>query len=167
VSFPVGLIRARRQKKDQSVRLSQVTIEADNPRAGLLRRAAALTYDALLVISILMMVTLAVVALRGGEPVRPGNLLYQALLIIATGAFFIGFWVYDGQTLGMRAWRIRVERASGDPLDWKAGLIRFAAGVLSTAAGGLGWLWALIDSEGRTWHDRIAGTRVVLLPKKK
>jgi uncharacterized RDD family membrane protein YckC len=139
----------------------------DYPAAGLLRRLAALCYDVLLVSSILMLVTLAIIALSGGKPVTPGNLLYQLTLVGAMGAFFVGFWVLGGQTLGMRAWRLRVQRPSGDVLNWKTGLIRFAAGILSIAAFGLGFVWMLADSQGLTWHDRIAGTRVVLLPKKK
>jgi uncharacterized RDD family membrane protein YckC len=139
----------------------------DYPSASLRRRIAALCYDALLIGSILMLVTLAIIALRGGQPVAPGNLLYQTALVGATGAFFIGFWVFGGQTLGMRAWRLRVQPASGGTLNWRTGLIRFAAGILSIAAFGLGFIWQLADSQHLTWHDRIAGTRVVVLPKKK
>ncbi len=137
------------------------------PAAGLMRRIAALGYDILLVGAILMLVTLIIVALRGGQPVAPGNLLYQLGLIGATGGFFVGFWVRGGQTLGMRAWRLRVQRNSGSALTWKTGLIRFAAGTLSVATCGLGFIWLLVDPQHLTWHDRIAGTRVVVLPKKK
>jgi len=144
-----------------------VNSEPEYPSAGLMRRMAALSYDTLLVISILMLVTLAIVALRGGEPVSPSNLLYQLALVAATGGFFVGFWVRGGQTLGMRAWRLRVQQASGEDLNWKVGLIRFAAGILSIAPCGLGFLWQLADAQGLTWHDRIAGTRVVVLPKKE
>lgn len=137
------------------------------PQAGLMRRLAALSYDALLILSLLMLVTLVIIAMRGGEPVAPNNLLYQLALVTTMAAFFIGFWVYGGQTLGMKAWRLKVEqRSSGNPLSWKVGLIRFAAGILSALPLGLGLIWLVLDAKGLTWHDRIAGTRVVVLPKK-
>ena len=133
--------------------------------AGLMRRVAALSYDLLLVIALLMLMTLAFVALRGGRPIPSGNLLHQFALLLATGCFFVGFWVRGGQTLGMRAWRLKVEQGTGEALTIKIGVIRFAAGIVSMLPFGLGLVWLLFDSEGRTWHDRIAGTRVVLLPK--
>jgi uncharacterized RDD family membrane protein YckC len=137
------------------------------PPAGLMRRIAALCYDALLVFSIWMLVTLAIIAMRGGEPVTPGNLLYQLALVVATGCFFVGFWVRGGQTLGMRAWRLKVQQASGSGVTWKTGTIRFAAGIVSTLTCGLGLFWLAVDPKGLTWHDRLAGTVVVVLPKKK
>jgi uncharacterized RDD family membrane protein YckC len=141
--------------------------ESGHPPADLTRRLAALGYDVLLVAAVLMLVTLAIVALRGGRPVAPGNLLYQLALVGTTGGFFIAFWVCGGQTLGMRAWRLKVEQGSGEALNWKIGSIRFAAGILSIVTGGLGFVWILADPQKLTWHDRIAGTRVVVLPKEK
>ena len=38
-------------------------------------------------------------------------------------------------------------------------------GLVSIAALGLGLLWLVVDPQKLTWHDRIAGTRVVVLPK--
>ena len=113
-----------------------------------------------------MLATLAIVALRGGEPVPPGQLGYQLLLLGATAVFFITSWLRGGQTLGMRAWRLRVELESGEPLDARAGIVRFIGGLLSFLTGGLGLLWLWIDRDELTWHDRLAGTRVVVLPKE-
>ena len=136
-----------------------------NQTAGLIRRIAALGYDILLVASLLMFVTLVFVGLRGGNTITPGSLLYQFALIATTAGFFVGFWVHGGQTLGMRAWRLKIEQRSGEALTWRIGMIRFGAGILSMLPLGLGMIWLLFDSDGLTWHDRIAGTQVVLLPK--
>ena len=144
-----------------------MTCDGVHPSAGFLRRVAALSYDALLVMAVLMLMTLMLLGLRGGNPIAPGNLLYQIALFATTGCFFIGFWVLGGQTLGMRAWRLQVEQQSGEPLTWKIGIVRFAAGIVSIAPFGLGLIWVLIDPSDLTWHDRIAGTRVVILPKRR
>ena len=136
------------------------------PTAGVLRRLAAGCYDALLLGAVWMLATLAIVALRGGEPVPPGQLGYQLLLLGATAVFFITSWLRGGQTLGMRAWRLRVELESGEPLDARTGIVRFIGGLLSFLTGGLGLLWLWIDRDELTWHDRLAGTRVVVLPKE-
>ena len=128
---------------------------------GLLRRLAALSYDVLLVTSVMMLLTLALLPLSGGQPIEPGNAFYQILLFVAVGCFFIGFWVYGGQTLGMRAWRLKVVQNSGEPLTWKIGLIRFISGFLSLLPLGLGVIWIAIDPEKQAWHDKIAGTRAI------
>ena len=133
--------------------------------AGLFRRLAAAVYDALLVTALCMLTTLCAIAFRGGQPISPGNLIYQLSLVATTAVFFVGFWVHGGQTLGMRAWRLRVEQQSGKALNWKIGLVRFAAGILSIIPAGLGLLWLIVDPQRLTWHDRIAKTRVVVVPK--
>jgi uncharacterized RDD family membrane protein YckC len=139
----------------------------DYAPAGLLRRVAAAVYDALLVTALCMLTTFCVIAFRGGEPIGPGNLLYQLSLLATAAIFFIGFWVRGGQTLGMRAWRLRVEQHSGAALDWKIGLIRFVAGLLSIIPAGLGLLWLIVDPQHLAWHDRISKTRVVVVPKPR
>ena len=135
------------------------------PTSGLLRRLAAGLYDGLLVIALLVIPTLLAMALRGGEPIPPGNLLFQALLLLTAGAFFTWFWSHGGQTLGMRAWRLRVEQQSGAPLSLGIALLRFVISLVSVAAFGLGLLWILFDADKLAWHDRATGTRVVVLPK--
>lgn len=136
------------------------------PMAGVWRRLAAGFYDLLLLAAVWMLVTLIVIVLRGGEAISPGSLPYQLLLFIVAAAFFISSWARGGQTLGMRAWRIRLEKRSGAAIDLRTGLLRFAAGLLTVLSCGAGLLWLLVDRDRLTWHDRLAGTRVVLLPKQ-
>ena len=115
---------------------------------------------------LLFVATLGTVFIRGGESVPPGSLLFQLLLLTVAALFFVGSWCRGGQTPGMRAWRLRVEGLSGEPLSWQRALLRFAAALLSTALLGLGFFWSLVDRDKQTWHDRLARTRVVVLPKR-
>jgi uncharacterized RDD family membrane protein YckC len=107
-------------------------------------------------------------ALTGGAlDVRrlPDKLLVQALLLAVTGAYFVISWRRGGQTIGMRAWRLRVVSADGNPLETRQALVRFGVSLISLAAVGIGFLWALFDSQNRTWHDVAAGTVMVRLSK--
>jgi len=135
------------------------------PPAGLLRRIAAAVYDGLLVVALQMLATLLLVAARGGAPIRPGDPVLQAILIMTAGTFFVGFWTRGGQTLGMSAWRLRVEMQDGNPLPAGVAILRLVTASLSLACFGLGFLWQLVDRQSLTWHDRLAGTRVIMLPK--
>ncbi|MCC5794460.1 MAG: RDD family protein [Chromatiales bacterium] len=157
--------------------------------AGLMRRLAAASYDLALVLALWALATLVIVITRGGEPVPEGNWPYRLLLLAITAGFFSGFWVRGGQTLGMRAWRLQLRAAGGAPVDWPAALRRFAllalpalAWLLAIAAGrpasdplaalpaGLLlaalMLWRLFDPDQRTALDRLAATRMIVLPRK-
>lgn len=133
---------------------------------GLLRRLAAIGYDGLLLASLVLLASFPYV-LAAGEPpwhwlVRLG---YQAYMLAAVFGFFGWFWTHGGQTLGMRAWRLRVVSDDGEPLSWAQAAKRFMAAGLSWVALGLGYLWCLIDPDQRTWHDRLSGSHLVLLAK--
>jgi uncharacterized RDD family membrane protein YckC len=135
--------------------------------AGLARRLAALVYDLMLLAAVLFMFTLAVFIVRGGRSVAPGTLWFQLSLAAVVVLFFTGFWVHGGQTLGMRAWRLRVVGVHGEPVRWPAALARFGAAILALLPAGLGFWWATFDVERRAWHDRLSGTRVLHEPGKK
>lgn len=130
-----------------------------------MRRLAAIFYDSLLLGAIWMAATFPVLAFTHGEAIRSGNLVYTTYLLLIGWLFFSWFWTRGGQTLGMRAWRIRVQTVNGAPLDWRQSTRRYLASVLSWLSLGIGFFWQWIDADQRTWHDRLSGTRLVVLPK--
>lgn len=125
----------------------------------------AALYDWLLVLAVVMVVSVPLVAILG-DAVEPGNPLYQATLILIAGAFFSWFWSRNGQTLGMRAWRLRVVTANGDSVSLPKAMLRYACAWASLLPAGLGFWWALLDRQNKCWHDHLSGTRLVQLPKK-
>lgn len=133
--------------------------------AGFLRRTGALLYDVLLLAGILLAFTLFTYMLRGGREIPPGTLWFQACLVALIAGFFAGFWSHGGQTLGMRAWRLRVVDRNGHPLGPARALARVAAGIVALLPAGLGFLWALVDREKLGLHDRLSGTRLLHDPK--
>jgi uncharacterized RDD family membrane protein YckC len=128
------------------------------------RRLAALCYDVLLLAALVVCFTLVVLAARLGTAVPPGTWWFASSILAIAMAFFCGFWVHGGQTLGMRAWRIRVVRDDGTALTWLRAAARFGLAVVATLPFGLGLWWSMFDGERRAWHDRWTGTRVVRAP---
>ena len=125
------------------------------------RRVAALCYDLLTLAAIVICFTLVVLAVRLGAAVPPGSIWFSLALLTLAGSFFCTFWVHGGQTLGMRAWRIRVVRNDGKRLTWLQAIGRFAAGIVAAGPAGLGLWWSVFDPRKRGWHDRWTQTRVV------
>lgn len=140
---------------------------------GLLRRLAAMLYDALLLLGVLFLaVALLVVPyqLVVGSPYPSQDplprLVLQGYLLLVSGLFFTHFWVRGGRTLGMSAWRLRVLRDDGEPLSQRDAWVRFFASLVSLVPAGLGFAWILIDRERLAWHDRLSHTRLVMTTKR-
>ena len=125
---------------------------------GLLRRLAALVYDSLLLFSLLFAATVPVLFLTGGQAVGPSQPAFTGYLLAVSYVYFGWCWTRSGQTLGMRAWKMRVRTRDGKPLGWRSSLARFAAALVSIGAAGAGLLWVAFDRDGMSLHDRLSGT---------
>jgi len=134
--------------------------------APLSRRLIAALYDGLLLIALWFLAAAIDAGVRQAAHLPYDVRLFRAYLFLVGLAFFGWFWTHGGQTLGMRAWRLRVRRIDGSPLHWPAACTRYAMAWLAWLPFGLGVLWCAVDPQRRAWHDRLSGTEVILLPKR-
>ncbi|BDF95310.1 MULTISPECIES: RDD family protein [Pseudoalteromonas] len=150
------------------------------PRAGFWRRFASLIYDSLVVISLSMLTAIlyfaaiqSLVALgfipQTEDPaalIQDSPLLYgirSALFIGVNIAFFAYFWTKSGQTIGMRAWRLKVQTLNNELISWPQAVIRSITALL-----GLGNLVVLVDFKNkRALQDYLSKTEVVTLTKEE
>jgi uncharacterized RDD family membrane protein YckC len=135
---------------------------------SLLRRLAALFYDGVLLFGMLLLAAGLVIVpymslVEGDFPNHAW--WFRAWLALVIVAFFAYFWTHGGQTLGMRAWRLRLVRADGGEPLLRDALMRLVCALVALAPVGLGLWWMLIDSEGLAWHDRWSRTRLVLVKR--
>lgn len=117
-------------------------------RAGFWLRIAALVLDALLVGVVLSVLH---------------NVLRVELLWLA--AYGAVMWKLKGTTVGGIVCDLKVVRLDGRPIDWGTAVVRALGCFLSLAAAGLGFVWIALDPEHQAWHDKIAGTVVVRVPR--
>lgn len=127
--------------------------------ASLRRRLAALVYDAVALIAVLYFAAFIPV-LAAGDALAPGNLPFMLYLLTVSFVYFHLCWA-RGRTIGMQAWKLEIVCDGGGRPDLRRSALRFAAATLSLLLCGLGYLAALIDTERRTWPDRVSGTRLV------
>lgn len=127
---------------------------------GLLRRLAASVYDAFLLVAVLFAATAVALPFNRGEAFTSGQIFYPLYLIGVSYLFFAWFWTHGGQTLGMRAWKIKILTFDRRPIGWRQAALRFFAALLSWTACGLGFWWIAFDKRKRGWHDHLSKTTV-------
>ena len=136
--------------------------------ASLLKRLGAMFYDFLLFGSAVLVVgflsMLAITAITGVENVASGSIFAKLFFIylLGFGYFFFGwFWTHGGQTLGMRAWKLKVITLDGKQISWTQALFRYIYSIISWIPCGAGYLWMLFDKNNLAFHDRVSKTAIV------
>jgi uncharacterized RDD family membrane protein YckC/cytoskeletal protein CcmA (bactofilin family) len=122
------------------------------PRAGFWIRCAATLLDIMLI-----GVVLNILETRMFTPTD-----YFPLM---AAIYFITFWALKGTTIGGVVCGLKVVRLDDRPVDWSVALIRGLGGFLSLFVIGLGFVWVAFDNERQSWHDKIAGTTIVKVPR--
>jgi uncharacterized RDD family membrane protein YckC len=84
------------------------------------------------------------------------------LLLAVYGAVM---WKLRGTTVGGSIFHLKVVRLDDRPLDWTMAIVRVLGCLISLVVVGLGFIWVAFDDEKQSWHDKIAGTVVVKMPK--
>ncbi|MEM1243573.1 MAG: RDD family protein [Pseudomonadota bacterium] len=133
--------------------------EAKASTVSLIRRAAALLYDGLILFAIMLLFTGVVIIIRHDKAIPPESLWFQGILIAICLIYFCYFWIRYGQTLGMLAWKIKLSQKNGNPIHFKQAIFRFFLACLSLLVFALGFIFCLFNKEKLTLHDKLLGTR--------
>ncbi len=157
------------------------------PPAPLKNRLLCMVYEAMLLFGVLFIATWLFSTLLQQRHALYLRDALQDWLLVVLGVYFCWFWIHGGQTLAMKTWHLRVLDREDAPLSWKNALVRYALCWLwflpglavAKVIGAQGWmlvllpaanfvLWALtsrLDPDRQFLHDRIARTRIVLVPR--
>ena len=165
-------------------------IGTDSKRAGPIRRIFALVYDTLLILAAIFVAFQPIPLLEAFIQEFPLTQVLTSIYLMGIWFLFLGwFWTHGGQTVGMKAWWIKLLRKDGAEITWIDASYRF---ILSNGAfililmlvglevisarlglilGGtifcLSFLWAVIDQQGRAGHDALSRTQLIVLPSTK
>lgn len=151
---------------------------------SLRRRLAAFVYEGVVLFGVLMISGWLYSALTQQRHALQGRVGLQIFVFLVLAVYFVWFWTHGGQTVAMRAWRIRLVSASGNPLGqarafaryllawmwfvpglviaWAADLHRGGALAAALAAGAAGYAaTAWLRPDRQFMHDVLCGTRLV------
>lgn len=163
--------------------------------APISKRLLAIFYDSFLLVAVLFLATAVMLLITGGYQFQAGNPLMTVYLLLVSYVFFGWFWTHGGQTLGMRAWKLRIQQPAGEAITWRQVTVRFVTALpawivlfigialtadiplhtypwldqLSRLPEGLiliaGVVWLVIDQWPDGWRDKLSGTRIIKLNK--
>ena len=155
------------------------TLHETFPRAGFRRRIASWLYDGLVAIAVYMtagaasfliislFVHFRVFDLQGYQHLsdtisNTAWLLWPNELwkLAWVAFFFVWFWSKSGQTLGMRAWKLKLVGENHIRITWAQAFFRFCYALISWIPFGAGFLWIIIDKKKQAWHDKVSRTYI-------
>jgi len=148
------------------------------PRAGFRRRLGSWVYDVLIGFAVYMLagaisfllfnvsIKFGLIDMNGFEhaiDLQRSSLVYSLLIygwnVVWVSFFFVYFWAKSGQTLGMKAWRLRLQNQNGTRISKLTGIKRLIPTLL-----GLGNLTVIFDRKNKlSLQDRMTNTEVVVL----
>lgn len=157
-----------------------------NPSASLWRRLAAMVYDTLLIFAALVVIGATTLPFTAGLGISRDNIIFKIYTFGALYLFLGWFWTHGGQTLGMRAWKIRLLQANGSKVSWRLALFYYLLSLpfwlflifsiavnagMMPAPGPLThtphWLlyslvliWFVIDHLPDNWREKVSGLRM-------
>jgi uncharacterized RDD family membrane protein YckC len=89
----------------------------------------------------------------------PMDLLISCVFAVAV----IVFWKYRSATPGKMVLSARIVDAdTGNAMSLGQCIVRYFAYIVSILPLGMGFLWIAVDRRKQAWHDKIAGTVVIL-----
>jgi uncharacterized RDD family membrane protein YckC len=152
------------------------------------RRLITMVYETFLLLAVEMLAVALFLVVTRNNHAPVFQYAMKVWLFVVTGAYFVWGWTNSGHTLAMKTWRMQVVTQGGARLPLTTAIVRYllawgwflpallactALGLkdkaqigAAVAVGVLAWgLTAFFDRDRQFLHDRLAGTRLVQLPK--
>lgn len=144
---------------------------------GFWRRAVAYGIDkAILQIFYIILFVAGLLIRWDSQPVWPGMemdlsasfpdigviWIYYLIALFLDMVYFTWFHGSVGRTPGKMLLGLRVVQAAGGPMTFGLAFLRWTGYLISKLAVYLGFFWIAFDRRKQGWHDKIAGTIVVM-----
>ena len=144
---------------------------------GFWRRLSAFILDSVILYSLTFTVFLAGMFILGTSSALPDMekggrhlimaalrlvILFNALYLFMCMAFFTYFHGICGKTPGKMFFGLRVIREDGQPVTFGTAFLRWIGYLVSSLPFNLGFIWIAFDRRKQGFHDKIAGTVVIL-----
>ena len=129
-------------------------------KVGLFRRLGAIFYDVLLVFSLILAMGLLFILLLPQANNGANSAFFFIVTMPVSFFYFAISWIKTGQTLGMKAWKIRLKpiKADNEKITLKQCLSRYFLAIISWLLLGGGFFYQWFNPQHYTLHDRYSNT---------
>jgi uncharacterized RDD family membrane protein YckC len=151
--------------------------------AGFWRRLVAYTIDNIIInIIFFTLFTIAIIAFVFGsvssessswltDIMDPTRLSFAVLLmftfyLVLSITYFTYFHGMNGRTPGKMLLGLQVLSTEGNQINFGIAFLRSVGYFISAAILNIGFIWAAFDRRKQGWHDKIAGTVVIIRPQE-
>lgn len=139
----------------------------DFKAASFMKRLGAMFYDFMLALSFVivvgffsMVVVMSIFSIDNVEAGSPVAKFFFPYLLLLFFVFYGWFWTHGGQTLGMRAWKLKLVGENNIRITWGQAFFRFCYAIISWIPLGAGYLWVIVDKKKQAWHDKVSHTYI-------
>lgn len=110
------------------------------------------------------------------DPLAPGTagdsasslwVVSTVMLFLLIASYFIGFWRWRGQTPGKMIMRLKIVHFDGAGMGWGGAVMRFFGYIISILLALTGFFWVIMDTRRQGFHDKIADTFVITVPRRQ
>lgn len=141
--------------------------------AGFNIRAEAYIVDSFIIAGITMFVYYATALFAGVMLGVFSESNYYAVILVILSEFVVVYFAYftyltgkNGDTIGKRYYGLKIVDSSGRGPGYPRALARAIGYFVSSIVFYMGFIWIAIDKKKQGWHDKIAGTYVVMEGRK-
>lgn len=128
----------------------------DHP--SVFKRLLAMAYDSILVATVMFIGCGIILFFNKGQAISQGTIWFQIYLIGIWMLFCTWFWVNGGQTIGLRAWKLKIVDYDNKTITWTQAVLRFLIPIITV---GISFAWCFIDKDSQALHDRLAKTKII------
>lgn len=134
--------------------------------AGFWLRLGAAVFD--MVIVLLLLFVLYSLFITCAAEITQRRIFIMAVVAgIVAIVYFIGFWIWRGQTPGKMIAGIKIIRTDSSPIEWTHAVLRYLGYIVCFLTLTIGFIWIAFDERKQGLHDKIADTYVVKLPVRQ
>lgn len=120
----------------------------------------AFLYDLLLLLAVWFVTAIPFVLWQGESLQTNTNSMigFQVYLLAITYVYLTYFWTLNGQSPGLRVWKLKIRRVDGYLMTRHNANVRFILGILIFP---FGWIYLLFPKSTQTLQDKLSGTEIV------
>ena len=128
--------------------------------ASLFKRLLAIFYDLVLLATMFLVASAIAIVFNEHKAFASGNYIMPLWLIFVTSLYYCISWKSSGQTLGLKAWGLKLVKLDGSDFTWLEVITRFFISLILFCTI-VGFLWLLFNKNRLTIYDIVTKSKII------